>query len=100
MNPGEKKRFLLQIEGMEKDYKLSRGTNPESEHGMSDLHTERLLRKRVYLCDEMTARDLFDYLIEDGVLSVDAVDEIKLEGTRRGMCQALVSRLPRCGDKG
>ncbi|XP_013387550.1 caspase-2 [Lingula anatina] len=65
---------------------------------MTAPHRNSLQRCRVALEQDLQPDSLFSYLIQESVLAVDTVDEIKLEGTRLKKSQKLLDILPTFGD--
>jgi hypothetical protein len=65
---------------------------------MCPAYTMALVKNRVRLCRELFAEMIFDFLLEDEVLTTDVTEALFLLGTRHRMNQVLMNILPFYGD--
>lgn len=66
---------------------------------MNDTFTMALIKNRVRLCRELFAEMIFDWLLEDEVITTDITEALFLLGTRQRMNQVLMNILPFFGDR-
>ncbi|ELU06538.1 hypothetical protein CAPTEDRAFT_185813 [Capitella teleta] len=96
--------FPLSSHSIMMDVSVREGGTPLlDEHGkpqsrMCSVYTMALIKNRVRLCRELFAEMIFDFLLEDEILTTDVTEALFLLGTRHRMNQVLMNILPFYGD--
>ena len=65
-----------------------------SDSGMLELHRDKLIGLRAYLCENMEPKYLLTHLFAERIITEDIQEEIRHKKPRRPMCEKLLSILP------
>ena len=65
-----------------------------SHSGMLELHRDKLIGLRAYLCEGMEPKYLLAHLFAERIITEDIQEEIRHKKPRRPMCEKLLSILP------
>lgn len=66
---------------------------------MEKKHRELLRRNRVALVQDLDAKQLLNYIWQEGILTDNDVETIKVESTRNARAEKLLDIIPRRGPK-
>ena len=66
---------------------------------MHPHHQDVLIRKRVYILEELEPANILHRLLQDEIIKSDQYDDIDVDKTRKAKVTALLSILPHCGPK-